>query len=96
MRTLRSSAFGVDNGSRKRNALTAFRLTTERAIGLTGADGAVPRRSADILFPNGIADADDHVTLSLDKPKLRRVRVIRNSYCVTFANQRVTAPPAIA
>lgn len=65
LRTLRSSAFGVDNGSRKRNALAAFRLTTERTIGLARADRSVTRRGADIFFPNGIANADDHGTLSL-------------------------------
>jgi hypothetical protein len=65
VRTLRSSAFGVDNGSRKRDTLTALRLTTERAIGLTRADRSVTRRSADVFFPNGIADADDHGTLSI-------------------------------
>ena len=67
VRTLRSSAFGVDNGSRKRHALAAFWLATERAIGLTRADRAVTGRSADILFTNGIADADDHQTLSLSR-----------------------------
>ena len=66
MRTLRSSAFCVDNGSRERDALSALRLATERTIGLAGADRAVTRRSADILFANGVTDADDHVTLSLD------------------------------
>ena len=67
LRTLRSSAFCVDNGSRKRDALTALCLTPERAIGLTCADRAVPRRGADILFTNGITDADDHQTLSLSR-----------------------------
>ena len=67
MRTLRSSAFGVDNGSRKRDALAAFRLATERAIGLTRADRAVTGRSADILLTNGVTDADDHQTLSLSR-----------------------------
>lgn len=67
VRTLRSSAFGVDNGSRERHALAAFRLTPERAIGLARADRAVTRRSADILFTNGVTDADDHQTLSLSR-----------------------------
>lgn len=67
LRTLRSSAFGVDNGSRKRDALAAFWLATECTIGLTCADRAVTRRSADVFLTNGIADADDHQTLSLSR-----------------------------
>jgi hypothetical protein len=55
-----SSAFGVDNGSRERHALAAFRLAPERAIGLTGTHRPAARGFADFTLTQGIADADDH------------------------------------
>ena len=60
VRTLRSRTFLVDNGSRERHALAAFRLAAERAIGLAGAFCAAACRLAYILFPNRITDTDDH------------------------------------
>jgi hypothetical protein len=61
VRTLRSRAFGIDNGSRERDALAAFRLTSKCPIGLTGAARPTARRLTHVVFPNGIADAHDHV-----------------------------------
>jgi hypothetical protein len=55
-----SSAFGVDNGSRERHALAAFRLTAERRIGLARASRTAARGFADFTLTQGIADADDH------------------------------------
>ncbi len=65
VRTLRSRAFGIDNGSRERDALTAFRLTAKRPICLAGAVRATARGLPHIAFPNGITDAYDHVRPSL-------------------------------
>lgn len=66
VRTLRSRTFLVDNGSRERNALAAFRLASKRSIRLARGHAAIARRFADLSFADGIANADDHVcSLSL-------------------------------
>jgi hypothetical protein len=60
LRLLRSSTFLSDNGTRERDALAAFGLETERAIGLAGADRASTRGAAHFAFLDCIANADDH------------------------------------
>jgi hypothetical protein len=60
LRTSGSSAFGVDNGSRYHNALSAFRLAAERSISLARGAAPIAGRVADLGFPYGIANADDH------------------------------------
>jgi len=61
LRTLRSRALVIDNGSRERDALAAFRLTPQRAICLTSAVRAATCGLTHVPFPNGIAHAYDHV-----------------------------------
>jgi hypothetical protein len=61
LRTLRSRTFLVDNGSRERHALAAFRLPAERPIGLAGTFCAAARCLAHILLTNRITDTNDHV-----------------------------------
>ena len=77
LRTLRSSTLFVDNRSRERDALTAFRLESHGPIGLAGADRAVARDLAQIAFPNCIADANDHGILEACAEDVRLVRMIR-------------------
>lgn len=60
LRTLRSRALFVDNGSRERHALAAFRLATERSIGLAGTFCAAARSLAYVLLTNRITDTNDH------------------------------------
>jgi hypothetical protein len=60
LRTLRSSTFRIDNGSRERDALATFGLTAKGAIGLAGAGRTLPRRFAHVTFPNCITNADNH------------------------------------
>ena len=60
LRMLRSRTLFIDNGSRERDALATFGLSSERAIRLAGTDGATARRFADLALTNGIADAYDH------------------------------------
>ena len=57
-----SVAFFGDDGAGKGNALAAFGLTTHRPIGLTGAFCTGTSGGADILFADGITDANDHET----------------------------------
>jgi hypothetical protein len=65
LRTLRSRAFRIDNGSRERHALPAFRLASQGPVRLAGAAGTAPCGRADIAFFDGITDAYDHVRPSL-------------------------------
>lgn len=60
MRTLRSRTLLIDNGSRELDALAAFGLAAERAICLARGHAAAARGFADLTFPDGIANADDH------------------------------------
>jgi hypothetical protein len=60
LRMSRSRTFLIDNGTRKRYALAAFRLHAERAIGLAGAYRTTTRGLAHVPFPDGIAHAHDH------------------------------------
>jgi hypothetical protein len=60
LRTSRSRAFLIDNGSRERHALAALGLAAERPIGLAGRRRSGARRFANLSFANGIADAYDH------------------------------------
>ena len=60
LRTLRSRTFLIDNGSRERDALAAFRLAAERPIRLAGAFRPAARCLAHILLTNRITDTDDH------------------------------------
>jgi hypothetical protein len=57
-------ALRIDNLARERNALAAFGLEPERTIGLAGADCAIARGGAHVTFPDSIANADDHSTLT--------------------------------
>jgi len=57
-------AFRIDNLSRERNALAALGLKPQRPVRLARAHRAVARRSADIAFPDSIAHANDHSTLT--------------------------------
>ena len=41
---------------------------SERPVCLAGADRALTRGGADVTFTDGIADADDHSTLTSLKP----------------------------
>ena len=85
LRTLRSRAFFVDNGSRERDALAAFRLTAERAIGLAGGSRSGTRGIANLAFADMVADADDHSgSLSLE-PQLALLRTGRKQFCGWFA-----------
>jgi hypothetical protein len=65
LRMLRSSALGIDNGSREGHALAALGLAAKRAIGLAGAHRTTARGVAHLTFPNGIAYAHDHRIESL-------------------------------
>ena len=60
LRTLRNRTLFIDDGTRERHTLAAFRLAAERTIGLAGAPRAAACGFTDIAFTNGIADADDH------------------------------------
>ena len=88
-----SSAFGIDNGSRERHALTAFGLAPKRAVSLTGATRAATGHFPHLPFANCIADADDHRTLSLLRIVLGLLQVPRKTYCVAFALLRWMVPP---
>ena len=81
MRTLRSSTFRIDNGSRERDALTTFRLPSEAAIGLARAGRTVAGRLANLRFLNRITDANDHVMLHLSQSKLGLMRIDRKRFC---------------
>ena len=82
MRTLRSITLRIDNGSRERNALAAFRLASEAAIGLARAGRAIARGFTDLSFSNRITDANDHGMLHLSRSKLGLMRIDRNLFCV--------------
>jgi hypothetical protein len=60
LRVSGSSALCIDNGSRKRHALAALGLASERTIRLAGAHRTTARGLAHFPLPNCIADADDH------------------------------------
>lgn len=81
LRTLRSSTFRIDNGSRKRDALAAFRLATQCTIGLAGAGRTLPRRFAHVTFPNCITNADDHWMLHRLAFYLGLMRTTRKLFC---------------
>ncbi len=61
MRTLRSRALVLDNGSRERHALAAFRLASKLTIGLAGGVRPAPCSLSHVPFPYGIANTNDHV-----------------------------------
>ncbi len=61
LRTLRSRALVLDNGSRERYALAAFRLASQLPICLTGSVRPAPRGLSYVPFPYGIANTNDHV-----------------------------------
>ena len=101
LRTLRSSTLGIDNGSRERHALAAFRLTAEAAIGLARARRTIARGFTYLSFPNGITNANDHVafppreerygaTATCSQGLLRVIRIMCGWGCPTAA---VAAPP---
>jgi hypothetical protein len=60
LRTLRSRTLFIDNGSRERHALAAFRLAAERPIRLAGTFCAAARCLAYVLLTNRITDTNDH------------------------------------
>jgi hypothetical protein len=60
LRMLCSSAFIIDNRSRKRHTLPALGLAAERAIGLASTRRTVARGSPHVPFANCIAYADNH------------------------------------
>jgi hypothetical protein len=60
LRTLRSSAFLIDNGSRERNALAAFGLHPHRTIGLARRHRSRARGFAHFTFADRITHAYHH------------------------------------
>ncbi len=60
VRTLRSRAFLIDDLACERHALTAFGGPAEAFVRLTRSSGTGARGFPYLVFPNGIADADDH------------------------------------
>jgi hypothetical protein len=60
---LSGGALFVEDGAGDDRALAAFRLPTKRAKGLAGRPASVAGASADLIFPDGIAHADDHAIL---------------------------------
>jgi hypothetical protein len=79
-----ATALFVENFARLVNALATLRLMAERAVHLFGAAAAGPGCDPQILFPNGVADADDHCRYPLSLNEHIIVRVFRSSKA--FAN----------
>ncbi len=77
----RSRTFLGDDRAGEGNALAAFGLAAERAIGLAGALSAGTRRFPYFPFPQGIANAHDHRQSldSLAERDLVRLRAIRKA-----------------
>jgi hypothetical protein len=62
LRTLRSRAFFADDFAGKGDALTAFGAQAERLVRLAGTGDAATRGLTHIMFPDSIANANDHRT----------------------------------
>jgi hypothetical protein len=76
---LSDCTFRVDNGSRERKALTAFRLAPHRRISAVRAVRAALNRCTQITFLDGIAHTNDHNRPRYCKSLLVEPRMIRNS-----------------
>jgi hypothetical protein len=56
-------SFPADNALRKRQALAAFGTPTEPGVNLCRTGRAIAQSVLQILFPNRIADANNHASL---------------------------------
>jgi glutamate-1-semialdehyde aminotransferase len=56
-------SFPADNALRKRQALAAFRTPTKAGVNLCRTGRAIAQGVLQILFPNRIADANNHASL---------------------------------
>ena len=74
----------TDNVPRERDALAAFHLAAEPAIRGVGAFRPLTRRVADLLFLQGIANANDHVSPHL-------MRIILYNICECLAIEKLRA-----
>ena len=57
---LEAGTFRIDDGACVRQALAAFRLAPQRAIGGFGTGCAIAHRGADISFTKGVAHTQNH------------------------------------
>ena len=78
------STFSRDNGLGEGDALSALKLAPEATIGSPRIARAVPHGIADLAFPQGVANANDHAASPANDSQLAVVRLVRNSSVAVF------------